>query len=80
VLRPGGWAYVGGGFGNKELRDEILAEKADDDEWNEARRERGSKHPPGHFRALLAELAIEGEVESGDQGMWIVFRKPETRA
>jgi ubiquinone/menaquinone biosynthesis C-methylase UbiE len=77
VLRPGGWAYVGGGFGNKELRDEIFAEKAGDAEWNRQRSERGSKHPPEHFRALLTELAIDGEVESGDEGMWIVFRKPE---
>jgi ubiquinone/menaquinone biosynthesis C-methylase UbiE len=80
VLRPGGWAYIGGGFGNKELRDEILAAKADDLEWNRQRSERGSKHPPEHFRALLAELAIDGEVESGDEGMWIVFRKPEPRS
>lgn len=80
VLRPGGWAFVGGGFGTKVLRDEILAEKADDSEWNKARKERGAKHPPEHFRALLAELAIDGTVDSGDEGMWIVFRKPEASA
>lgn len=79
VLRPGGWAYVGGGFGNKELRDEILAAKAADPEWNRQRSERGRKNPPEHFRALLAELDIDGEVESGDEGMWIVFRKPAVR-
>jgi ubiquinone/menaquinone biosynthesis C-methylase UbiE len=80
VLRPGGWAFVGGGFGTRELRDEILAEKADDGEWNKARKERGNKHPPEHFRAMLAELAIDGVVDSGDEGMWIVFRKPENCA
>lgn len=80
ALRPGGWAFVGGGFGTKALRDEILAEKADDGEWNKARKERGNKHPPEHFRAMLAELAIDGVVDSGDEGMWIVFRKPESRA
>lgn len=79
VLRPGGWAFVGGGFGTKALRDEILAEKADDPAWNKARSERGRKHPPEYFRALLAELAIDGVVDSGDEGMWIVFRKPEAR-
>jgi ubiquinone/menaquinone biosynthesis C-methylase UbiE/ribosomal protein S18 acetylase RimI-like enzyme len=80
VLRPGGWAYIGGGFGNKELRDEILAEKANDADWNRQRAERGSKHPPEHFRALLTELAIDGEVETGDEGMWIVFRKPRAQS
>jgi SAM-dependent methyltransferase/ribosomal protein S18 acetylase RimI-like enzyme len=77
ILRPGGWAYIGGGFGNKELRDEILAEKADDPDWNRQRGERGRKHPPEHFRALLAELGIAGEVTDDDTGMWIIFRKPE---
>lgn len=77
VLRPGGWAYVGGGFGTKELRDEILATKADDAEWNKGRRERGSKHPPEHFQALLEELALPGRVENSESGMWIVMRKPE---
>ena len=77
VLRPGGWAYVGGGFGTRELRDEIIAEKADDARWNSDRSERGRKHPPEHFRALLTELAIDGKVDSGDEGMWIVFTKPE---
>jgi ubiquinone/menaquinone biosynthesis C-methylase UbiE len=80
VLRPGGCAFVGGGFGTRELRDEILAEKAGDAEWNDARKERGNRHPPEHFRAMLAELAIDGVVDSGDEGMWIVFRKPETCA
>lgn len=80
VLRPGGWAFVGGGFGSRELRDEILAEKASDSEWNQARKERGARHPPEHFRKLLAEVRIDGVVDSGDEGMWIVFKKPEVAA
>jgi ubiquinone/menaquinone biosynthesis C-methylase UbiE len=79
VLRPGGWAWIGGGFGNRELRDEIFAAKAEDPEWNRQRTERGQRHPPEHFRALLDQLDIDGAVESGDEGMWIVFRKPEGR-
>lgn len=80
VLRPGGWAFVGGGFGTRELRDEILAEKAHDNEWNKARKARGNQHPPEHFRAMLAELVIDGVVDSGDEGMWIVFCKPAVSA
>jgi SAM-dependent methyltransferase/ribosomal protein S18 acetylase RimI-like enzyme len=76
VLRPGGWAYVGGGFGNRELREEILATQADNAEWNRKRSERGRRHPPEHFRALIAELGIEGEVADDDAGMWIIFRRP----
>lgn len=75
VLRPGGWAYVGGGFGSAALRDEIFANKADDPKWHEARRERGRKHPPEHFRRLLADLCIDGKVSDDEHGMWIVFQK-----
>jgi ubiquinone/menaquinone biosynthesis C-methylase UbiE len=76
VLRPGGWAMVGGGFGNRALREEILAAKADDPDWQRQRSERGQRFPPEHFRALIAELGIAGEVESGDEGTWILFCKP----
>lgn len=79
VLRPGGWAWIGGGFGNRQLRDEILAAKADDPEWNRQREERGQRHPPEHFRLLLEQLDIPGRVDVGDEGMWIVFCKPESR-
>jgi ubiquinone/menaquinone biosynthesis C-methylase UbiE len=75
VLRPGGWAVVGGGFGTRALRDEILKAKADAAEWNRQRGERGRNNPPERLRALLAELAIPGAVESGDAGVWIVFCK-----
>lgn len=76
ALRPGGWAYIGGGFGNRELRARIFAEKADDAEWMAAVAERGRRNPPGHFRTVLAEAGIPGEVRTDERGTWIVFRKP----
>jgi len=75
VLRPGGWAYIGGGFGTAELLQEIMAEKADDPKWDAQRKERLAKNPPGHFEAMLLKLGIEGIVERGEAGMWIIFRK-----
>lgn len=78
VLRRGGWAYIGGGFGTAELLEEILANKSDDRQWDRERKERLAKNPPGHFEAILTNLAIEGVVERGDAGMWIIFRKPTT--
>jgi len=77
VLRPGGWAFVGGGFGSNALRAEIFAAMADNAEWNAQYQERGRQHPPGHFQSLLRELAIDGAVEAGDSGRWIIFRKPD---
>lgn len=79
VLRPGGWAYLGGGFGSSELLAEIMQSMENAAEWAEQRRQRGRKHTPDHFRGLLDELGIAGAVETGDKGTWIVFRKPEAQ-
>ncbi len=75
VLRPGGWGYIGGGFGTAELLQEILAEKANDLRWDKERKERLAKNPPGHFEAMLQKLGIEGIVERGEAGLWIIFKK-----
>ncbi len=75
VLGPGGWAYIGGGFGTASLLQEIMLEKADDPKWDVQRKERLAKNPPGHFEAMLLKLGIDGVVERGEAGMWIIFRK-----
>lgn len=75
VLRPGGWAFIGGGFGNAELRDEILATMADDAEWKSGRSERAAKFPPSYFENLLSEVGIEGSVDISDKGSWTIFTK-----
>ncbi len=76
VLRPGGWAYIGGGFGTVELLHEVQAARADDPDWDEQRRKRLAKSPPGHFETILEELGISGLVERGEAGVWIIFQKP----
>jgi ubiquinone/menaquinone biosynthesis C-methylase UbiE len=76
VLRPGGWAWIGGGFGSAELLREIEAARADDPEWNRKRKERMTQNPPEHFRAMLQRLGIDGVVEHQEAGMWIIFQKP----
>ena len=76
VLRPGGWAWIGGGFGTAELLREVEAARADDPEWNRKRRERMTQNPPEHFRAILERLGIDGVVEHAEAGMWIIFQKP----
>lgn len=76
ALAPGGWGYIGGGFGNQALRDRIFAEKANDPEWKNGVAERGRKNPPSHFRNLLDEAEIPGEVRTDERGTWIIFRKP----
>ncbi|MGD8777425.1 MAG: class I SAM-dependent methyltransferase [Ignavibacteria bacterium] len=75
VLKPGGWAYIGGGFGSKELLDEILEKRAGDPKWNEGRKERMKKNPPEHYAAILDKLGIDGRVDFSEAGTWIIFQK-----
>jgi ubiquinone/menaquinone biosynthesis C-methylase UbiE len=81
VLKPGGIAYIGGGYGNKKIRDEVLAH----------RKERGIIDDPEHpvrarfrkFRAGEIEASIEAagirdyHIINDDSGFWIVIRKEE---
>lgn len=78
VLKPGGWAYIGGGFGSAELLAEVQAQRAkegDDPQWEEDRKKRFAKNNPQHFKSILEELKIPGAIESSQAGTWIVFQK-----
>ncbi|ACF13421.1 Methyltransferase type 11 [Chloroherpeton thalassium ATCC 35110] len=75
VLKPGGMAYIGGGFGTQALLQEILEEKKLDPDWNNKRKERFAKNPPEHFQNILSQLDINGTVELSNAGMWIIFKK-----
>jgi len=79
VLKPGGIAYIGGGYGSSTIRDEVLAH----------RKERGIVDDPAHplrtrfrkFRAGEIEDSIEQagimdyHIINDDSGFWIVIKK-----
>lgn len=81
VLRRGGIAYIGGGYGNARIRDEIYAEF----------RDRGLldvRSPPGfsgfrkvepeEIRASMGSAGIRNyRIINDDSGLWIIIRKPE---
>ena len=75
VLKPGGWAYVGGGFGSQALLEEIQAARASDPSWEAGRRQRMEKQPPAHFEQLMTQLQIPCQVEVSPAGTWILFQK-----
>lgn len=77
VLVPGGQAWVGGGFGNPELKKRITAEmRRRDPEWEPQARERTSESRMKTFQAALDEAGIEKRtLENGDGGFWIRFTK-----
>jgi ubiquinone/menaquinone biosynthesis C-methylase UbiE len=78
VLRPGGMAYIGGGYGSSKIRDEVLS----------SRKDRGIVDDPAHpvrtrfrkFRAGEIEASIEAagisdyQIINDDTGFWIVIR------
>jgi len=79
VLKPGGKAYIGGGYGTLQAREEVLA----------ARKKRGIVDGPSHparvrfrkFRAGEIESSIgaagikDYQIISDDSGFWIIFQK-----
>ena len=77
VLKPGGKTCIGGGFGNKELRDAISAEMIRrNPDWKEFNRKNISPENVERFRTMLNEIGVPSfEILHGDKGFWIVLSK-----
>ena len=77
VLRPGGMACIGSGFGNARLRDEIIVQLRErDPEWEENQRGWYRKCSPHRARSALAAAGIfEYDLIQDDSGYWVCFGK-----
>ncbi|MDD4127717.1 MAG: class I SAM-dependent methyltransferase [Methanomicrobium sp.] len=78
VLKPGGIAFVGGGFGKGAVRDKICSEMAkEDSEWEKNSTEGKRKTVENRLKIITAleEEEIPYESISDDSGFWIVLRK-----
>lgn len=77
VLKPGGKTYVGGGFGNRDLRDSIAAEMIRrNPDWQEMNRKNISPENAERFRAMLDDIGVPVyDIIFGDEGFWIVISK-----
>ena len=77
VLRPGGMAYIGGGFGNARLRNEIIVQMRErDPEWENKRRGWYNNCNPHRVRSCLAAAGIfEYDLIEDDSGYWVCFGK-----
>jgi ubiquinone/menaquinone biosynthesis C-methylase UbiE len=82
VLRQGGMAYIGSGFGNARLRDEIVAKMHErDPEWEDKRRGWFRNCSPHIVRSALAAAGIfEYDLIDDDTGYWIYFTKGKMMA
>ncbi len=77
VLVPGGAAWIGGGFGNRELKERIVAAMRErDPHWEPQVKDRTSRERMDFFREALEEAGIRKALfENGDRGFWIRFAK-----
>ncbi|MDE4908571.1 class I SAM-dependent methyltransferase [Methanogenium marinum] len=82
ILKPGGKTYIGAGFGNKELRDEIyITKNKANPDWKEFSRKTFSPENVERFRTMLDEIGVpEYEIILGDEGLWIVLSKTKPGA
>ena len=81
VVAPNGWAYVGGGFGSKELKANIVREMAtrgqNGDPFSNKVRRNLSSETRAHFETALKTAGIDSFsiLHGNDIGLWIVLRK-----
>ncbi|MDD3978285.1 MAG: class I SAM-dependent methyltransferase [Methanomicrobium sp.] len=77
ILKPGGMAYVGGGFGNKELRDDIVNKMIiKDPKWEEKYKRNMSEEKRKIFAEASSGLQnSKTEIINDDSGFWIVIKK-----
>ncbi|MDO9324432.1 MAG: class I SAM-dependent methyltransferase [Methanoregula sp.] len=77
VLKRGGMAYIGGGFGNARLRDEIIVRMRERDPgWEDKRQGWYANCNPHIVRSALAAAGIyEYDLIEDDSGFWVCFGK-----
>lgn len=75
VLKSGGWAYLGGGFGNDKLKQMIDKKMLQiDDQWlMKAAKRKGSSE---NYKNLMDQTQVNTyQILEGETGLWIVFQK-----
>lgn len=83
VLKPGGQAYIGSGFGNAELKAEVDQKmRQRDPSWPARPRQFQAGHTPEKYHALLGGLPAVAahQIIQDERGFWLHFsrRLPET--
>ncbi len=77
ILKPGGKTHIGGGFGNKEVKNKIFEAMAKKD-GNFAKKVGGRMGPENlaRFKAALGDSLVDKyEISQTDAGLWIYISK-----
>ncbi|MCK9299000.1 MAG: class I SAM-dependent methyltransferase [Methanoculleus sp.] len=77
VLRPGGFAFVGGSFGTPALRDEIFTEmRRRNPNWDSDVARWSKRATPDVFRRELAASGVaRARIREEEEGMWVEIKK-----
>lgn len=76
VLVPGGQAWIGGGFGTKELKEKISAKMlAFDPEWHNNSKERLSEENLRAMQEAGKQTELACHTVQDDSGFWVVISK-----
>jgi ubiquinone/menaquinone biosynthesis C-methylase UbiE len=81
VLSPGGWAYIGGGFGSKVVTESIVEEMTKRNQGSEEFRDRVRRNLGPETRARFETALKTAGIDSfsilhdDDIGLWMVVRK-----
>ena len=77
VLKLDGMAYIGGGFGNRELREKIFAEmRKRNPNWDNEVKSRMKNHNKEILEDILDKAGIPNyKIIDDDSGLWILIKK-----
>jgi ubiquinone/menaquinone biosynthesis C-methylase UbiE len=76
ILKPGGMAYIGGGFGNAELRDQIVQTMSENNpDWRNSFKDRIKPEREALPRILSALKPSKFNIIDDESGFWAVITK-----
>lgn len=79
VLAPGGEAWIGGGFGTAELREQISRiMEARDPGWQDGSKKRLSPENKKAIQNACMQTGLPYKVVNDDAGFWVVMNKNES--
>lgn len=77
VLKPGGIAFIGGGFGSNELKEQVAAEMQRRDlEWRGRTKNHNSDDNLMRYRSALRQSGIPSyDAARNETGLWVTIRR-----
>lgn len=78
VLAPGGMTYIGAGLGSKEQHEVIHRKMVErNPNWESPCRKDNFALDTEEYEAMFSSFGWDFEIIDGDEGRWMIIRKPE---